>query len=133
MRHREGYAQCKTAENRKDPTGAALGMVFDAPVVMQRQVLGVGQRRETVEVPQLQSVQFLEVVDVPVVLMTTGALLPGVSSCVCEPDGRLHFCFPGSSGASDTTKDLVGLFIRSCVCGCLHAHDMQDPGSSEAF
>ena len=48
-------------------------MVFDAPVVLQRQMLGVGQRRKTEKVPQLQSVQFLEVVDAPVVLMTTGA------------------------------------------------------------
>ena len=60
-------------------------------------------------------------------------LLPGVSSCVCEPDVCLHFCFPGSSGAFDTMKDLVGLFICSCVCGCLHAHDMQVPVSSGAF
>ena len=30
-------------------------------------------------------------------------------------------------------KDLVGLFICSCVCGCLHAHDMQVPVSSGAF
>ena len=60
-------------------------------------------------------------------------LLPGVSSCVCEPDGCLHFCFPGSSGAFDTMMDLVGLFICSCVCGCLHALDMQVPVSSGAF
>ena len=60
-------------------------------------------------------------------------LLPGVSSCVCEPDVCLHFCFPGSSGAFDTMKDLVGLFICSCVCGCLHALDMQVPVSSGAF
>ena len=36
-------------------------------------MLGVGQCRKTVEVPQLQSVQFLEVIDTPVVLVTTGA------------------------------------------------------------
>ena len=43
-------------------------------------------------------------------------LLPGVSSCVCESDDRLHFCFPGSSGAFDTVKGLVVLFCGSCVC-----------------
>ena len=43
-------------------------------------------------------------------------LLPGVSSCVCESDDRLHLCFPGSSGAFDTVKGLVGLFCDSCVC-----------------
>ena len=48
------------AENRQDSTGAVLGMVVDVPVVLQRQVLGVGQCRKTVEVPQLQSVKFLE-------------------------------------------------------------------------
>ena len=36
-------------------------------------MFGVGQCRKTVEVPQLQSVQFLEVIDTPVVLVTTGA------------------------------------------------------------
>ena len=60
-------------------------------------------------------------------------MLPGVSSCVCEPDVCLHFCFPGSSGAFDTMMDLVGLFICSCVCGCLHALDMQVPVTSGAF
>ena len=60
-------------------------------------------------------------------------LLPGVSSCVCEPDVCLHFCFPSSSGAFDTMKDLVGLFICSCVCGCLHALDLLVPVSSVAF
>ena len=60
-------------------------------------------------------------------------LLPGVSSCVCEPDVCLHFCFPGSSGAFDTMKDLVGLFICSCVCGCLHVRNMQVLVSSGAF
>ena len=48
-------------------------MVVDAPVVFQRQVLGVGQCRKTVELLQLQSVQFLDVIDTPVVLVTTGA------------------------------------------------------------
>ena len=43
---------------------------------------------------------------------------------------NLHVCFPGSSGAFDTVKGPVGLFISSCVCGCLHAHDMQDLGST---
>ena len=43
-------------------------------------------------------------------------LLPGVSSCVCESDDRLHFCFPGSCGVLDTVKGLVGLFCSSCVC-----------------
>ena len=43
-----------------------------APVVMLRLVLGVGQCRIAVEVLQLQSVQFLEVIDTPVVLVTTG-------------------------------------------------------------
>ena len=58
-------------------------------------------------------------------------LLLGVSSCVCEPDVCLHLCFPGST--FDTMKDLVGLFICSCVCGCLHAHDMRVHVSSGAF
>ena len=58
-------------EARGDSTGAVLGQVVLAPVVMLRQVLGVGQCRKTVEVLQLQSVQFLEVV----VLVTTGAFV----------------------------------------------------------
>ena len=52
---------------------AFLGKVVGAPVVIQRQVLGVGQCRKTVEVPHLQSVQFLEVVGTLVGLVTTGA------------------------------------------------------------
>ena len=52
---------------------AVLGQVVHAPVVMLRQVLGDGQCLITVEVPQLQSVQFLEVIDTPVVPVTTGA------------------------------------------------------------
>ena len=44
-------------------------------------------------------------------------LLPGISSCVCESDGCLHFCFPGSSEAFDTEKGLVGFFCSSCVWG----------------
>ena len=46
---------------------------WDTPVVVQRQVLGLGQCRKTVEVPQLQSVQFLERLLTRPLLATTGA------------------------------------------------------------
>ena len=78
-------------------------MVVDAPVVMQRQVLGVGQCRKTVEVPQLQLVQFLEVVDVPVVLVTTGA---GVG-----PDSAEN---SGSAAVAVYRRGVVPL--RTCSC-----------------
>ena len=70
--YRVVYVQCKLCKNRRCHS-AVLGQVVDAPVVFQRQVFGVGQCRISVEVPQVQSVQFLEVVDTPVVLVTTGA------------------------------------------------------------
>ena len=72
MYYRGEYAQCKLCKSRRFHS-AVLGQVVHAPVVLLRQVLGVGQCRKTVEVPQLQSVQFLEVIDTPVVLVTTGA------------------------------------------------------------
>ena len=53
---------------RGDSTGAVLGEVVHAPVVKLRQVPGVGQCRRTVEVPQLQSVQFLDVLTRPLFL-----------------------------------------------------------------
>ena len=61
---------CKLCKSRRFHS-AFLGKVVDAPVFIQRQVLGVGQCRKTVEVPLLQSVQFLEiVVTVPVLVQT---------------------------------------------------------------
>ena len=71
------YVQCKLCKHRRCHK-AVLGQVVHAPVVMLRQLLGVGQCRKTVEVPQLPLVQFLEVFGSPVVFVTTGA-------CAC-PD-----------------------------------------------
>ena len=69
--------QCKLCKSRRFHSAflgmVVFGMFVDAPVVIQRLVLGVGRCRKTVEVPQLQSVQFLEVIDTVVVLVTTGA------------------------------------------------------------
>ena len=73
--YRGESVQCKMCKSQRFHC-AFLGKVVDVPVVIQRQVLGVGQCRKTVEVPQLQSVQFLEVIDTPVVLVTTFACGP---------------------------------------------------------
>ena len=65
--YRGEYVQCKLCKSRRFHS-AVLGQVVHAPVVVLRQVLGVGQCRKTVEVLQLQSVQFLEVVATPLFL-----------------------------------------------------------------
>ena len=70
--YRGESVQCKLCKSRRFHS-AVLGQVVHAPVVMLRQVFGVGQCRKTVEVPQLQSVQFLEVIDMRFVLVKTGA------------------------------------------------------------
>ena len=65
--------QCKLCKHPRCHS-AVLGQVAHAPVLLLRQVLGVGQCRKL----QLPLMQFLVVSDTPVVFVTTGA-------CVC-PD-----------------------------------------------
>ena len=65
--------------------------------------------------------------------MTMVRLLPGVSSCVCEPDDDFHICFPGSSEACDSDKGIVGFFCCSRECWHLLSQVGLNPGSCEAL
>ena len=65
--------------------------------------------------------------------VTVVQLLPGVSSCVCEPDDDLHTCFPGSSEPCDTDKGRVVFFCCSRECWHLLSQVVLNPGSSEAL
>ena len=65
LHYRDRYTEQHCAEVRCDPTGAVLGSVRDAPVVVQRQARhGPDSAENCLEVPQ---VQYLAVVDVAVI------------------------------------------------------------------
>ena len=88
-----GLHSANCAADREDLTGTVLGLVVDAPVVVQRQVQTV---QNSVEIPQLQFGE--QVADVPVMLARS-----------CGSSTR-------SSLSDGGFSRILLLFSRSSVC-----------------
>ena len=101
--HRDRHAQCKLCRKPRS-TVQFLGRRRHARCV-QRQVLGLGQCRKTVEVPQLQSVQFLERLLTRRLFATTGAFgSDSAENCLEVPQVQFLWLWTSLWACSDKSR-----------------------------